>query len=98
MHKLFYLRGILIHLDHDGLVATPQATPPPSSEPELDVFGSIPVNPRNNENVDSFSFNTFHNKLAHAKDIYLVSPSFQEACISCSTSGEYSSTWIMMAS
>ena len=37
MHKLFYLRGILIHLDHDGLVTTPQATPPPSSEPEPDV-------------------------------------------------------------
>ena len=33
MHKLFYLRGIRIHLDHDGLVATP----PPSSEPEPDV-------------------------------------------------------------
>ena len=35
---------------------------------EMTSFGKnlvdIPVNPRNNENVDSFSFNTFHNKLA----------------------------------
>jgi hypothetical protein len=32
-----------------------------------------------------------------AKDIYIVSPSFEQASIRYSTSGEYASTWTMMA-
>ena len=37
----------------------------------VEKIGSISVNPRNNENVDSFRFNTFHNKLIKLINFYV---------------------------